>query len=242
MLKLLDQNLSWRGCLQRLLISLALAILSIQCLALPAEATGVYDMPPRPDDSTWIVDAAGLLSRLNKGSIKNQLHKLAKTTDNQVRMVTIHRLDYGETPASFADQLFEKWFPTSEVQAKQTLLVLDDVTNGAAIRVGEQSAQRLTDDIAESITQETLLSPVRKANAYNQAFLAAADRLVAVLSGQPDPGPPMVEEAISVKSTFATAEKTAENRGSSTIIVVAFLIAATIIPMVTYYFYQSMGG
>ena len=242
MLKFLNQILSWRGLLRRLTISLALAIVSIQFLALPAAATGVYDMPPLPDDSTWIVDDAGLLSRLNQGTIKNQFRKLAEATDNQVRMVTLHRLDYGETPESFADKLFEKWFPTPEAQAKQTLLVLDDVTNGAAIRVGEQSAQRLTDGIAESVAQETLLLPVRKASAYNKAFSDAAARLVAVLSGQPDPGPPIVEDALNVKSTFATAEETAENRGSSTTIVIVFLIAATIVPMVTYFFYQSMGG
>ena len=242
MLKVLNQNLSWKDLLQRLALSLALVMLSMQFLALPAAATGVYDMPLQPDDSTWIVDDAGLLSRLNEGTIKNQFYRLAEATDNQVRIVTIHRLDYGETPESFADKLFEKWFPTPEAQAKQTLLVLDDVTNGVAIRVGEQSAQRLTNDIAESVAQETLLFPVRKASAYNKGFLDAADRLVTVLSGQSDPGPPIFEETRKAKSTFATAEETAENRGSSTTIVVAFLVAATVVPMLTYYFYQSMGG
>ncbi|MDJ0705523.1 MAG: TPM domain-containing protein [Leptolyngbyaceae cyanobacterium MO_188.B28] len=216
-------------------------MLSIQCWILPAEATGIYDMPPL-SDSTWVVDNAGLLSRLNQGNISNQFRRLSQVTDNQARLVTLHRLDYGETPESFADQLFEQWFPTPEMQAKQTLIVFDDVTNGVAIRVGEQSAQELTDEIAQSVVQETLLSPVRKANAYNKAFIDAADRLVAVLSGQPDPGPPLVESAVSVEGTFATAEETAESRGSSTIIVVGFLIVATIVPMVTYYYYQSMGG
>ena len=239
--KFIDQMPSWRSFLQPVLVPLALAMVSIQCWVLPAEATGVYDMPP-VSDSAWVVDNASLLSRLNQGNLSNQFRKLSQVTDNQVRLVTIHRLDYGETPESFADQLFEKWFPTPEMQAKQTLVVFDDVTNGVAIRVGEQSAQKLTDEIATSVVQETLLAPVRKENAYNKAFSDAADRLVAVLSGKPDPGPPIVESTVKVEGTFATAEETAESRGSSTIIVVGFLIVATIVPMVTYWFYQSMGG
>ena len=239
--KFINQTLSWRSFLQSVLASLALAMLSMQCWALSAEATGVYDMPPL-SDSTWVVDNAGLLSRLNLGNINTQFRKLSQASDNEIRLVTLHRLDYGETPESFANQLFEKWFPSPEMQTHQTLLVFDDVTNGVGIRVGEQSAEQLTDEIATSVVQENLLSPVRKENAYNKAFLDAADRLVAVLSGQPDPGPPTIESAVSVEGTFATAEETAENRGSSTIIVVGFLIAATIVPMLTYYFYQSMGG
>ncbi|MEM6591554.1 MAG: YgcG family protein, partial [Cyanobacteria bacterium P01_C01_bin.73] len=37
-------------------------------------------------------------------------------------------------------------------------------------------------------------------------------------------------------------EETEENRSNATIIVVGFLIAATVIPMATYYLYQSIGG
>ena len=223
-----------------LFIILAIAFNFI--VAEPAQATGVYQMPPL-SDATWIVDDAGVLSRLNEGKITTRLKELAEQTGNEVRMVIIHRLDYGETPASFASSLMEKWFPASESQSHKTLLVLDDVTNGAALEVGEEVAPLLTEDIAASITQETIGIPLRQANKYNQALLDASDRLIAVLSGQADPGPPVVEVAsYEIESTFASAEETEENRNSATFIVVGFLIAATVIPMATYYIYQSMGG
>jgi len=224
-----------RACLAAFIVGLNLAI------AAPAQATGVYQMPPL-SDSTWVVDDAGILSRINEGKLKTQFQELAEQTGNEVRFVTLHRLDYGETPASFASDLMEKWFPDPESRRNQVILVLDDVTNGAALKVGDAAATLLSDDIAESVTQETIGIPLRKATKYNQALLDASDRLVAVLSGESDPGAPEDDKSFEIESTFASAEETDENRSNATIIVVGFLVAATVIPMATYYFYQAMGG
>ena len=216
-------------------------LVSTLAIAAPALATGVYQIPAL-SESTWIVDDAGLVSRINEGKITEQLQDLAATTGNEVRFVTIHRLDYGETPATFADALMEKWFPEPESRVNQSILVLDDVTNGAALKVGDASAEMLSTDIATSVVDETIAIPLRQGNKYNQALLTASDRLVAVLSGEVDPGPPAEVSAFEMESTFASAEETEENRGSSTWIVVGFLVAATVIPMATYYIYLAIGG
>ncbi|WP_199307683.1 MULTISPECIES: TPM domain-containing protein [unclassified Leptolyngbya] len=204
----------------------------------PAMATGVYEMPLQsPDEPMWVLDQADVLSRINQSSITGSLANLASSTGNQVHLVTIHRLDYGETVESFTNDLFETWFPTAEEQANQTLLVLDTLTNNAAVRAGDQVKHLLTDGIAASIAQDTLMEPLRKGDRYNQAFLDASDRLIAVLSGKPDPGPPQVQAEVQTEGTFATPEDT---KGSNaTIWVVALLIAATVIPMATYYLYQA---
>ena len=220
---------------------IAVAFLLTLATATPALATGVYQMPPF-SENVWIVDEAELLSRINESKITKQFQALASDTGDEVRFVTIHRLDYGETPTSFTDALMTKWFPNPDDRASQTILVLDDVTNGAALKVGDQSATLLTDEIATSVVDETIAVPLRQANKYNQALLSASDRLVAVLSGEPDPGPPVEVANFEIESTFASAEETEENRSNATIIVVGFLIAATVIPMATYYFYQSIGG
>ena len=222
-------------------ILVAVVLLITGVTACPALATGVYQMPALSDD-TWVVDDAGLISRLNEGKITDQMQALAAETGNEVRFVTIHRLDYGETPASFADALMQKWFPDPDARANQSILVLDDVTNNAAIKVGDRAAALLPAEIVDSIVDETIGLPLRQANKYNQAFLGASDRLFAVLSGEPDPGPPVDVASFDMESTFASAEETEENRSNATIIVVGFLIAATVIPMATYYIYQSIGG
>jgi len=111
------------------------------------------------------------------------------------------------------------------------------VTNQSAIRTGDQVKTIMSDAIAESVAQETLLVPLVQGDNYNQAFLDTSDRLVAVLSGRPDPGPPQVVDNVRTEGTFATAEQTEQERGSAMVWVIGLLVAATVIPMATYYFY-----
>lgn len=241
MRQLLNRLYNGQKYLQRLILPLIIFVLASALVATPANATGVYQMPTiRAGEPTWVIDKAEVLSRLNEGRLSNTLDDLAKKTGNEVRMVTMHRLDYGETIDSFTDALFKKWFPTPQAQAKQTLLVVDTLTNTTAIRTGEAVKSMLADDIAESVAAETVAVPLRNGNKYNQALLDASDRLVAVLSGEPDPGPPVVEEKVQVEGTFKSAEET--DTKNSTIWVVAILIIATVVPMATYFFYQSYSG
>ncbi|BBD64991.1 hypothetical protein NIES4072_13450 [Nostoc commune NIES-4072] len=221
----------------RLILPLVTVILAASLFAVPAFATGVNQIPNlTAGNNTWVLDQGEVISRLNEGKINSAFEDLAKQTGKEVRIVTVRRLDYGETPESFTKELFEKWFPTKEAQANETLLVIDTVTNGTAIITGDQVKPMLTDSIAESIATETVSVPLRDGNKYNQAFLDASDRLVAVLSGKPDPGPPQIADNVQVEGTFKKAEET--NQGNATAWVVGLLIAATVIPMATYYIYQ----
>jgi uncharacterized protein len=219
-------------------IGLVLAVRFWLLDAAPAYATGIYNMPAlTAGEPTWVIDQADILSRLTETEIGTELANLAETTGNEVRFVTIHRLDYGETIQSFADKLFDRWFPTPETQSNQVLLALDNVTNSAAIHIGSEVQAQLPNETADSIAQETLMVPLRNGNKYNQAFLQASDRLLAVLSGQPDPGAPVVEVEIQTEGTFAKAEETDDK--SATILVVVLLAVATIVPMATYFLYQA---
>jgi uncharacterized protein len=211
--------------------------------AAPAEAIAVFQVPSvAAGESTWVVDEANIISRINENKISSRLSGLAAATGNEVRLVTIHHFDYGDTIQSFTDKLFERWYSTPEEQANQTLLVLDEVTKTVGIRVGAQAATILTDDIATSVAQETVLFPLLEGDKYNQSFLAASDRLSAVLSGQEDPGPPNFDDSFDSESTFTSAEETAENRGNSTVILVVLLVLATVIPMATYFWYVGFGN
>lgn len=203
----------------------------------PALAVSVYNMPfVSPGDNTWILDEGNSISRINEIQIGKALEELRNQTGAEVRFVTVRHIDYGETIQSFTDKLFEKWFSTPEEQANQVLISLDVVTNNAGIRVGEGLTEELTPDIAESVAQETVLYPLIEGDKYNEAFIDAKDRLVAVLSGQGDPGAPELKvKEVQVEGTFATAEETAEKRSDATTFVIVLLIAATVIPIVTYY-------
>jgi uncharacterized protein len=229
-----NPSAGWKLWCQRLFSTLAIAVLLAHLIAAPALATGVYDLSDAPPD-IGVLDKAEVISRSNEGKINLALADLAAKTGNEVRLVTIHRLDYEETAETFTNDLFDRWFPTPESQANQTLLVIDNLTNDTAIRTGSAVKSVMSDDIARSVAQETILIPLKEDNKYNQAFLGASDRLVAVLSGNPDPGPPEVKDTVQVEGTFATPEDTKSS--NATVWVIGFLIAATIIPMATYYLY-----
>ncbi len=215
---------------------LAVGLLAMTSLAAPALATSVSQIPSvTAGDGAWIVDEADVLSRLSEGQLSARLKKLEADFGDEVHLVTFRRLDYGETIDSFTDELFSAWFPTPEEQQSQVIIALDISTNTVGIRAGEDTQKRLPEDIATSIAEETMMAPIRKGDQYNQSFLDASDRLIAVLSGEEDPGPPVIIDDMRVEGTFASVEETKES--NATVIVIILLILATVIPMVTYYAY-----
>lgn len=152
----------------------------------PAWATAVTDLPPSPP-ATPVLDEADVFSPSTLKQVNRTLTQLAKDTGFQVHVVSLRRLDYGETASSFGEKLFQRWFPDGG--ARQVLLTVVARTATGDLQAGSEAAARLSPATAVSIVQDTLLKPVRN-NVYNQALLDTVARLQAVLSGQPDPGPP----------------------------------------------------
>ncbi|MBF2065962.1 MAG: TPM domain-containing protein [Calothrix sp. C42_A2020_038] len=235
MKKLLNEVIL-RKYVRAIILPLITLFMAVSLFAIPAFATGVYEFPNLTPD-TWVVDEGDVISRINESKISTSFADLAKQTGNEVRFVTVRRLDYGETPESFSKALLNKWFPEKESQTNQVLMMIDTVSNGIAIITGDKVKSILSDDTAKSVAFETFLAPLRDGDKYNQAFLDASDRLVAILSGQPDPGPPQMADNTQVEGTYRSAEESKKDRGNATAWVVGLLIAATVIPMATYYLY-----
>ncbi|MCC0176243.1 TPM domain-containing protein [Waterburya agarophytonicola K14] len=238
----------WGSRLKSLIVTTLLVVFTLSCIAASvisfatpsAIATGLFDLPNFDADQIWVVDTADAISSANQSKLSKTFKDLADETGQEVRMVAIRRLDYGETVDTLADEIFKDWYSNPEIQANQTLIVLDTLTNNAAIRTGDAAKGMVSTEIAESIIDDTVGYNIRKGNKYNQAFLDAGDRLVAVLSGQEDPGPPIMEDDIQIEGTFTKAEDTDDS--SATIWVIGFLIVATVIPMATYYWYVGFGS
>jgi uncharacterized protein len=225
--------------LRRGIIAITALLIGLQFLmATPAlAATTIQDVPNiTADSNNWVADEADLLSPIAKRTVNKTLSQVAKQTGNEVRMVTIRGLNYGVTPQNFVDELFANWFPAEASQGNQALLLLDIKTKDAAIHVGKQAQAVISNDLAQSLALESLLIPIRQGN-YNQAFQDTATRIAAVLSGEADPGPPVVETAQLPERSYKTSEET--NDFNATIIVGVLLALATIIPMVTYFIYQG---
>lgn len=227
-------NISGKVAFQRWLLPICAIIFIWQWPIAPAHATSVYELPDFTA-ATIVTDESEVLSRITESTLTTQLAGLAQQTGQSVHIVTVRRLDYEETIDSFTQKLFERWFVRPEDQANQVLLTIDTLTNNIGVRTGSGVKQLMSDEIANSIAQETVLTPLKQGERYNQAFLDAGDRLTAVLSGQPDPGPPEVVDNVVVEGNFATPEETKQSNAIPWVI--GLLIAATVIPMATYYFY-----
>ena len=232
-LKLSEKIKAW---VKNSVMSVLIMLFTSFCLATPAIATGLYELPKNPiANDIWVVDLANEISRATQGSLSSSFQDVAQSTGQEIRMVAIRRLDYGQTVETLADKLFASWYPNEDVQSNQTLLVMDTLTNTAALRTGNGAGTLVNSEIAESVIQETVGYDLRNGNKYNQAFIDASNRLVAVLSGEVDPGPPAIEENIQVASTFSSAEETDDGIAFKWVIIL--LILATVIPMVTYFMY-----
>jgi uncharacterized protein len=227
-------------CLKRLVISLLLVIGIFGISTSAVYATGVYDLPNPNTQDIWVVDTADAISLANETALASTFKKLAKETGREIRMVAIRRLDYDATIDSLADELFDTWYGDAANKANQTLLVMDTLTNNVALRTGEAVKTLVNEDIAKSIVDETIGYDLRKGNKYNQAFIDAGDRLVAIYSGEEDPGPPAITEEIQTEGTFTKAEET--DAGSATVWVIVLLFLATVIPMATYFWYVGLPG
>ncbi len=219
---------------QKLGLWLASMVLAFGGFALPAQATGVYDVPyTTPDQPVWLVDQAESISRANGGRLNRELEELAETTGKGLHFVAIRRLDYGQTMDEFAEKVFAKWFPTAEDGANDMVLAIDVLTNNVAIALGENLEAQFPEETIKSITEQTVGYPLKN-SAYNQALFNAKTRVGTIFNGEADPGPPQIAE-INVESTFTKAEDTKTT--SSTIWVIVLLILATAIPMGTYWWY-----
>ncbi|MDX1977832.1 MAG: TPM domain-containing protein [Pseudanabaenaceae cyanobacterium bins.68] len=206
-------------------------ILSVVFLwSTPAIASEPSDLPElnEIEPNTWVIDFANALSPYTETQVNQKLAQLNANTQAAVRFVTVQRIDFGQPVQEFAQQLFDRWFP--EDAANQTLVLIATEDRRSAIVQGEQAKSLVTEPIAQSIASETVFFPTQKAE-FNKAVTDGSDRLIAVLSGQPDPGAPVIYVAPEVE----VAPAKPEDPVATGLWVIGLLVLATVIPMVTYF-------
>ncbi|PZV13418.1 MAG: methanol dehydrogenase [Pseudanabaena sp.] len=235
-MKILLKNLFCRLCFGAIALLISLNLLTCNALALQ-----VSDIPDLAEiktltDQTWVIDDSDVLSNSTKSAIISKTEKLAELTGIEVHVVAIRRIDFGQPSSEFTAELFDKWFPSDAEKSNQILLFMATEDHRTAIQTGAKVKEVLPDSIANSIADETMLYPARKAN-YNQAVNEGIGRLETVLKGNPDPGAPLLAVEETETSNYATKEET--EASSSNVVVIILLILATLLPMATYYWLQS---
>ncbi|KAI3515147.1 hypothetical protein L1887_13899 [Cichorium endivia] len=222
--------------LAALAISLALNFTPILATgsAFASEFDVLNDGPPK---ESYVVDDAGVLSRVTRSDLKNLLSDLEYRKKIRINFVTVRKLTSKADVFEYADQVLERWYPTVEEGNNKGIVVLVTSQKEGAVSGGPEFIKSVGDTVLDATVSQNL--PVLATDEkYNEAIFSTAKRLVAAIDGLPDPGGPEAKEN-KRESNFKTKEETAEKRDQFTVVVGGLLVIAFVVPMAQYYAYVS---
>ncbi|MQL72440.1 hypothetical protein Taro_004747 [Colocasia esculenta] len=222
--------------LAALALSLAVNFCPVPALdaALASEFDVLRDGPPA---ESYVVDDAGVLSRVTKSDLKRLLSDLESRKGLSINFITVRKLTSKADAFEYADQVLEKWYPSLEEGNNKGIVVLVTSQKEGAITGGPKFIQSVGESVLDSTVSENL--PVLATDEkYNEAVFSSAKRLVAAIDGLPDPGGPSFKDN-KRESNFKTKEETEEKRGQFSLVVGGLLVIAFVVPMAQYYAYVS---
>ncbi len=204
----------------------AAAVLLASSVAGPSLAY-VPSSPP----AKLFFDDAGVVRKGDEALFTTAVDNIQKNQGYTVRFVMAKSLPYNQTPDEYAKELFSDW----KLGPKDALFVASPKLARAGAFVGDSIAERLTKSIAESICNETYALKSGD-ELYGSALLDVSNRLIPVLSGREDPGPPDLTSK-EVMQTYKTKTETSAERQKYIIVVGAVLVIAFVAPLVQTYWY-----
>lgn len=193
-------------------------------------APAIADIP-EVAPAAALYDEAGVVQKGNENLFAKAMDIIERNTGYKVRFIMAKTLPYGETPDEYAQELFSQWSLGSD----DVLFVASPKLARAGAFVGENAASRLSHSIAESICNETYAFKAGD-ESYGAALLDISNRLIPVLNGKEDPGPPDLS-AKEVVQTYKTKSETSKDRTKYIVVVSAVLVIAFVAPLVQTYWY-----
>ncbi|ONI04619.1 hypothetical protein PRUPE_6G330400 [Prunus persica] len=230
----------WFSYAQQGLAALALSLALNFCPLLPsgnALASEFDVLNEGPPKDSYVVDDAGVLSRVTKSDIKRLMSELEYKKNFHINFITVRKLTSKADAFEYADQVLERWYPSVEEGNNKGIVVLVTSQKEGAITGGPAFVQAVGETILDATVSENLpvLATEEK---YNEAIFSSAKRLVAAIDGLPDPGGPKLNDN-KRESNFKTKEETDEKRGQFSLVVGGLLVIAFVVPMAQYYAYVS---
>ncbi|XP_047155886.1 UPF0603 protein At1g54780, chloroplastic [Vigna umbellata] len=202
--------------------------------ALASEFDVLNEGPPQ---ESYVVDDAGVLSRVTRSDLKRLLSDLESRKNFHINFITVRKLTSKADAFEYADQVLERWYPSVEEGNNKGIVVLITSQKEGAVTGGPAFVQAVGENILDATVSENL--PVLATDEkYNEAIYSTAKRLVAAIDGLPDPGGPSFKDN-KRESNFKTKEETEEKRGQFTLVVGGLLVIAFVVPMAQYYAYVS---
>ncbi|KAF6135951.1 hypothetical protein GIB67_006843 [Kingdonia uniflora] len=228
---------TWVSTIHHGLAALALSLAIYINPVSPVLASEFDILNEGPPTDSYVVDDAGVLSRVTKSDLKQLLYDLEYRKNVHINFVTVRKLTSKADAFEYADSVLERWYPTVEEGNNKGIVVLVTSQKEGAITGGPAFVKAVGDTILDATVSENL--PVLATEErYNEAVVSSAKRLVAAIDGLPDPGGPQFKEN-KRESNFKSKEETDEKRGQFTLVVGGLLAIAFVVPMAQYYAYVS---
>ena len=213
-----------------------LLLLVLLTWAPPSFAVTAADLPAAPPVQERVVDQAEVFSRAAAGELNRSLSELSRY-GVEAHLVTLGRVDYGSTPTSVATDVLERWQQEEEAAQEQLVALVETRTGQVAAVASPALAQRLPPGLLQSTAEDTMAGQLRRGEGYRLTMLQGLQRLETVLAGEEDPGPPVVETAMSpVRSNVPSHEETAASNALTWVAVLLGL--GTVIPMLTWWVFS----
>lgn len=205
--------------------------LTAAALALISTSNPALAEAPQSKPDALIFDEPSLIQKSSQSLFTKAMGNIRDKKGYTVRFVMLKSLPYGETPDEFASELAQQW----ALSDTDVLFVASPKLARAGVYVGEKAATLLTPEIAESVANETFAIAAGDER-YGSAILDVSNRLIPVLSGEADPGPPQVK-LNEVVQTYKTKEETKSDRKKYITVVVVVLVISFVAPLLQTYWY-----
>lgn len=188
---------------------------------------------PSSVPSAPLFDDASAVNKGNQQLFNRAADAMLTNTGYRVHFVVLPSLPFGQTPTEYAADLAAQW----GLGDKDVLFVSSVKLSRAGCFVGadEQLQRLLTPDVAKSIAEETYAVAAADER-VSSAVLDVSNRLIPVLGGEKDPGPPVIVNT-EVVQTFKTKQETKNDRSKYIKVVGGVLVISIIAPLVQTYWY-----
>nr|GEW18903.1 uncharacterized protein [Tanacetum cinerariifolium] len=155
---LVPTNTNWlTNGLAALAISLALNFTPVLANngspAFASEFNVLNDGPPK---ESYVVDDAGVLSRVTRADLKNLLSDLEYRKKIRINFVTVRKLTSKADAFEYADQVLERWYPTLEEGNNKGIVVLVTSQKEGAVTGGPEFIKAVGDTVLDATVSQNL--------------------------------------------------------------------------------------
>ncbi|GJT41839.1 UPF0603 protein, chloroplastic [Tanacetum coccineum] len=155
---LVPTNTNWlTNGLAALAISLALNFTPVLAnngsAAFASEFNVLNDGPPK---ESYVVDDAGVLSRVTRADLKNLLSDLEYRKKIRINFVTVRKLTSKADAFEYADQVLERWYPTLEEGNNKGIVVLVTSQKEGAVTGGPEFIKAVGDTVLDATVSQNL--------------------------------------------------------------------------------------